>query len=91
MATALYEMRLAIEAIRVPSPPKLTPISISCHSEVNPESNSAAGTLLIIWLRATPIIMTLPSKISDKKLLNSGILPTLPMKINKAMKVISNE
>ena len=46
----LSEMTLAMEAIGVPKPPMFTPASSDCQSEVNPDSITAAGTLLTTWL-----------------------------------------
>ena len=43
-AINLKDIRLAIEAINVPSPPRLTPISKSCALLVNFESRIVAGT-----------------------------------------------
>ena len=42
-------MRLARDAINVPSPPIFTPHNSSLYSVVNPESSMVAGTLLMIW------------------------------------------
>lgn len=53
LAEAVYSfmlIRLARLAIGVPKPPISTPNSKERASEVKPESNRAAGTLLIIWL-----------------------------------------
>ena len=38
-----------MEAIRVPSPPRLVPISRALPFSVSPDSRIAAGTLLMIW------------------------------------------
>ena len=44
---SLYEIKLAIEAISVPSPPILQPTINSLHWSVNPDKSNAAGTLLM--------------------------------------------
>ena len=59
-AANLYDIRLAIDAIRVPRPPILTPIRSSNHLSVNPESSKADGTLLIIWLEITAVNTSFP-------------------------------
>ncbi len=46
-------MRLAIEAIRVPQPPALTPAKSAWYSPVKLDSITAAGTLGMIWLART--------------------------------------
>ena len=51
---SLKEIRLAIDAIKVPSPPIFTLKSNSVEFAVKPESKIAAGTLLIIWLEISP-------------------------------------
>ena len=49
-----------MDAISVPSPPRLTPMISADRSSVNPDSSSAAGTLLITWLAATPARTSCP-------------------------------
>ena len=44
----LYDIRLAIDAIRVPKPPIFTPINKPFQLSVNPDKSSAEGTLLKI-------------------------------------------
>ena len=46
----LYEIRLAIEAMSVPSPPMFVPTISARTLSVKAESSIAQGTLLIIWL-----------------------------------------
>ena len=46
-AINLNEIRLAIEAMSVPKPPKFVPIMSAFTSVVKPDNKSAAGTLLI--------------------------------------------
>ena len=43
----LKEIKLAIEAISVPSPPRFVPTIRSSYCSVNPDNKRAAGTLLI--------------------------------------------
>ena len=43
-----------MEAISVPSPPRLVPTMSDEYSSVKPERSSAAGTLLMIWLERIP-------------------------------------
>ena len=38
-----------------------------CHAEENPESNSAAGTLLMIWLARTATAFSFPCRKEKKK------------------------
>lgn len=45
-------IRLASDAIGVPSPPKSTPSNSGCQSPANGASSTAAGTLLMTWLIA---------------------------------------
>lgn len=45
-------IKLAREAIGVPSPPRSTPSRRAGRLEVNSESRAAAGTLLMTWLAA---------------------------------------
>ena len=56
---ALRVMRLAREAMGVPRPPMSTPISSSRQLSVKPESSTAAGTLLMIWLVRTEVARVL--------------------------------
>lgn len=42
---ALKEIMLAIDAISVPSPPRLTAVTKAAASDVKPDSNTADGTL----------------------------------------------
>ena len=48
-----------MDAISVPGPPRLTPMISADRFSVNPDS-SAAGTLLITWLAATPARTSCP-------------------------------
>ena len=48
-----------MDAISVPGPPRLTPMISADRFSVNPDS-SAAGTLLITWLEATPARTSCP-------------------------------
>ena len=45
--TYLKDIKLAMDAINVPRPPKFVPIINFSYCSVKPESNKAAGTLLI--------------------------------------------
>ena len=87
----LYEMRLAIEAMSVPSPPMLHPTTSAGHSAEKPESRSAAGTLLITWLASTDTITSLPSITEDRKARKACMLPILPIKMKSATNVPSRE
>ena len=58
--TSLNVIRLAMEAMSVPSPPRFTPMISGLKLSVNPESRSAAGTLLISWLDRMPTIHSFP-------------------------------
>lgn len=44
-------MRLASEPTRVPAPPMVHADEQGCHAPVKWESSTAAGTLLMIWLK----------------------------------------
>jgi hypothetical protein len=61
----------------------------SSHLFVKPDSSRAAGTLLMTWLAATEVITSLPPIISIRKLLNSGILPILPMKMKNPVYMVN--
>ena len=67
--TSLNEIRLAIEAISVPKPPRFTPIRSAFALSVKAESNIAAGTLESIWLESTPTATSLPFTTFCKKAL----------------------
>ena len=87
--TILYEIRLAMDAISVPRPPKLQPMIRLCHCDVNPERSRAAGTLLMIWLVITETIYTRPFKTEKRKFLTGSILAKFPTKMKNAKKVPS--
>ena len=86
----LYDIRLAIEAISVPRPPILTPSARFFILCVNPDSRSAAGTLLIHWLVMIPTPISLPSAIPDKNNATGSILPILPVNMKKPTNVNNN-
>ena len=50
LAIFLYEIRLAIDAINVPKPPRFVPTISPAILSVNPDKSNAAGTLLMTWL-----------------------------------------
>ena len=85
-AINLNEIRLAIDAIKVPSPPRFTPISKSLAFSVNFERRIAAGTFENTWLEITPTITSLLFTTLFKKSLMGLISPRLPIKINKKTK-----
>ena len=86
-ATYLYEIRLAIDAINVPSPPKFVPVKSKSNLSVKPESKIAAGTLLIIWLDNTETRTSLPLIVFDNASLIESMLPMLPTKMKNPTKV----
>ena len=53
-------IRLAIDAINVPSPPIFVPTINAEILSVKPASKIAAGTLLITWLAIIAVIVSLP-------------------------------
>ena len=83
----LKEIKLAIDAIKVPKPPIFTPIRSSLPLLVKPDNKILAGTLEKIWLDNTPTHTSLPIIMSCKKLWMEFILPKLPIKINRNTKV----
>jgi len=54
-------MTEAMEAMSVPHPPALTPLSSSVAFPVNCASNRVAGTLLMSWLASSDTKNSLPS------------------------------
>ena len=78
-----------MEAMSVPRPPMLVPTSRSSHASVKPESSSAAGTLLMIWLMPTDARRTCPSNTWATKLWKAGKRFMLPMKTKRHTKVAS--
>lgn len=90
-AINLNEIKLAIEAIRVPRPPILTPINKSLALFENPDKSIAVGTLENAWLATTPTSTSLLTIILLKKALIVSILPRLPINTNKNTNVKSNE
>ena len=80
-----------MEAMRVPRPPRFTPMSRGRASSVKPERSRAAGTLLITWLARTETSSTWPDRAEVRKFWKAGTLPRLPMNTKKARKVSSRE
>ena len=79
LATYLNEIRLAMDAIRVPSPPRLVPTIRSVYLSVNPDSSTAAGTLLMTWLARTEVIISCPPSTFSTNVLKPPILPMFPI------------
>ena len=75
----------------MPNPPIFVPITNALISSVNPESNNAAGTLLVICDAATETITSLPYNIFFNHSENKGIRPIFPINIKKAVKVKRSE
>ena len=82
-------MRLAIEAMGVPKPPMPTPTRRLCQSVVNPDSITAAGTLLMNWLAKTGVRRGWLSMRPPRTVETSSILTTFPVKMNRNTKVSS--
>lgn len=78
-----------MEAISVPRPPRLVPITSSRTLSVNPESKRALGTLLITWLVITAVNTSFPFTTSVSIWQNQGIRFIFPMKIKNPMNVNS--
>ena len=78
-----------MEAMRVPRPPRFTPVSSAAKSSVKPDSRSAAGTLLMTWLTATPAISSLPETTACKSSETAGSLPMFPVKMKNPTNVRS--
>lgn len=87
----LNEIRLAIDAMSVPSPPMFVPIISSRILSVKPDNSRAAGTLLTTWLVTTDVTHSLPPIIPRRSSLKTSILPILPMNTKNATKVTSSE
>ena len=76
-------MRLAIEAIGVPSPPRFIPFKSAIALSVNPESITAVGTLLRNWLKRGATNNSLPITAFDTKSRITSIFPAFPTKMKK--------
>nr|WP_230755008.1 hypothetical protein [Teretinema zuelzerae] len=87
----MNEMTLASDAISVPIPPMLTPISNSAALSVNPDMRIAAGTLLIIWLNKAENSKVFLSAICISNFDIVSILWRLPMKMKKKRNVSNSE
>jgi len=68
-----------MDAISVPSPLRLTPMISADRFSVTPDS-SAAGTLLISWLAATPVRTSCLETSCYNICENARGLPMLPIK-----------
>ena len=90
-AMSLNEIRLAIDAIRVPRPPRFTPMSRLFILSVNPERSMAAGTFEKIWLAAIPTATSLPLTVFPRKSLTEGMFLRLPINIKRKTKVSRSE
>lgn len=90
LAIYLKLIRLAIDAIIVPRPPIFIPIISLEILSVNCNKSIAAGTLLIIWLATTEVIISCSEIMLCKKLLNAETRSIFPMKINKAANVANS-
>lgn len=80
-----------MEAISVPSPPRLVPIMRAAHLFVNPDKSSAAGTLLITWLLRIATSISFPSRMEVRKSQKSVRRPMLPMKMKKKINVAKRQ
>lgn len=83
----LYDIILAIEAISVPIPPMFTPSSKPFALSVNPESITAAGTLLTNWLATSAVSIVSTFTHSEINLLSHSILAIFPTNIKIAANV----
>ena len=90
-ATSLNEIRLAIEAIRVPKPPRFTPMSRLFILSVKPERRMAAGTFEKIWLAAIPTATSFPSTVLLKNSLTGSMFFRLPMNMKRKTNVSKRE
>lgn len=73
----------------MPRPPILVPATRAAPSPVKVESITAAGTLLITWLRRTAHHSSRPSSREAITSRTLSIRPTLPTKTKKQTKVSS--
>ena len=80
-----------MEAIRVPSPPRLVPTIRASHSEVKPERSKAAGTLLMTWLAHTAVTSSWPEMACSSSERKAGTRPMFPIKTKNAAKVSSRD
>ena len=87
---SLNEIRLAMEAMSVPSPPTLVPVTRARPLSVNSDSIRAAGTLLTNWLTSAETSISLPSSSPYSSDRTALIRATLPTKIKKKQKVSSS-
>ncbi len=83
-------MRLASDAMIVPSPPIFTPINSAFPLSVKPESITAAGTLLITCDNSADTISSRPVSIPEKKLLTASIRAMFPTNTKKHTNVQSS-
>ena len=90
-ATNLNEMRLAIDAIRVPRPPRFTPIRSAEAFFVKPERSIAAGTFEKIWLERTPEITSLLETALSRKARTGATRPRFPMNMKRKTNVRRRE
>ena len=67
LAIYLKLIKLAMEAINVPSPPIFVPIMSAEQFFVNPDKRMAVGTLLIIWLERVAVKVSCPSMMLIRK------------------------
>ena len=86
---ALNVIRLARDAMSVPTPPILTPSSSSCQLSVNRDSRMAEGTLLMHWQERVDTTSTDLSSRAAMNCSTAGIRAMLPEKMKKHTKVNS--
>ena len=89
LAYSLKEIKLAKDAIIVPSPPMFTPKRSSSMFVQNGYNKSVAGTLLIIWLVIKLTKNSLWQVIFSKNSLINGMLAMFPEKTKNPQKVKS--
>ena len=85
----LNEIRLAIDAMRVPNPPIVIPTIMSLKLLLKPVSNMAAGTLEMTCDMITPHNISFPIIILLNNSLKNEIFSKLPIRIKSAMNVRS--
>jgi hypothetical protein len=85
------EIKLAKDAMIVPSPPRLLPMIKLPVSDVKLDKSTAAGTLLMTWLKRMAATASLDITTSEMNWLTTLILPKLPEKIKKQIKVSNRE
>ena len=91
LAISRYEIRLAIEAISVPRPPRFVPMIRERIFSVNPESRIAAGTLLVTCEASTETHTSWPVRICCSHPEKAAKRPRLPIKIKSVTKVRISE